>query len=216
MNDDMLQREILDELKWEPSIDPAEIGVAVKDGVATLTGHVDSYAQKLAAERAAKRVRGVRGVAEEIEVRIPMVTQRTDADIARAALNALQWNVRVPDEQVKVKVEDGWVTLEGEVDWGFQKEASVDAVRDLIGVCGVSNLLTVKPKVQTQEIKAKIAQAFKRSAELEADRIKVEAMNGKVTLSGKVHSWSERDEASRVAWAAPGVSAVVNQLMISS
>lgn len=216
MRDDVLQQDVQTELKWEPSINAAEIGVAVTDGVVTLTGYVDSYTQKVTAEKAAKRVRGVRGVAEEIEVRIPSVTKRTDADIVRAALNALEWNVRVPNERIKVKVENGWVTLEGELDWGYQKEAALDAVRDLIGVRGVSNLITIKPKVKTQEIKAKISEAFKRSAELDANRIIVEAADGGVTLTGKVHSWLERDEAARVAWAAPGVSTVQNYIAVSS
>jgi osmotically-inducible protein OsmY len=206
---------VINELKWEPSINPAEIGVAVKDGVVTLTGYVDSYAQKLTAEKAAKRVRGVRGVAEEIEVRIPSMTKRTDADIARAALNALAWNVRVPNELVQVKVEDGWVTLEGEMDWAFQKEAAMDCVRDLTGVRGVMNLISIKPRVKTEEIKTKIGEAFKRSAELDANRVIVEAADGKVTLTGKVHSWTERDEAARIAWAAPGVSTVQNYIAVS-
>jgi osmotically-inducible protein OsmY len=216
MRDDVLQQEVLNELKFEPSVNPAEIGVTVEDGVVTLTGYVDSYAEKLAAEKAAKRIRGVRGVAEEIEVRIPSAMKRTDADIARTALNALEWDVQVPNERIKVKVENGWVTLEGEVDWGFQREIAMDTVRDLMGVRGVFNMILVKPKVKTQEIKAKISDAFKRSAELDANRIIVEAADGKVKLSGTVRSWVERDEAARVAWAAPGVSAVENHIAISS
>jgi osmotically-inducible protein OsmY len=216
MTDNLLQREVLDELKWEPSLNAAEIGVAVKDAVVTLSGYVDSYAQKLAAEKAAKKVRGVRGVAEEIQVKIPTVTKRTDADIARAALNTLQWHVQVPEERIKVKVENGWVTLDGEVDWAFQKEAAMNCVRNLTGVSGVTNMLTVRPKVKIQEIKAKIGEAFKRSAELDANRIFVEATDGKVTLTGKVHSWAEKDEAARIAWAAPGVSTVQNYIAVSA
>jgi osmotically-inducible protein OsmY len=215
MRDEILQREVLDELKWEPSVNPAAIGVAVTDGVVTLTGYVDTYAEKLAAEKAAKRVKGVRAVAEEIEVKVSTLTERTDTDIAKAALNALQWNVQVPEEKIKVKVEDGWVILEGQVEWGFQKEAALDAVRYLTGVRGVSNLITIAPKIATYEIKDKIRDAFKRSAELDADRIRIDAADGKVTLSGKVHSWLEHDEAGRVAWAAPGVTTVVNQLAVS-
>jgi osmotically-inducible protein OsmY len=215
MTDNLLQREVLDELKWEPSINAAEIGVAVKDGVVTLSGYVDSYTQKLAAEKAVKKVRGVRAVAEEIEVRIPMVTRRTDADIARAALNALHWHVQVPEERIKVKVENGWVTLEGELDWAYQRDAAMTCVRDLTGVSGVTNLLTVRPKVKIQEIKTKIGEAFKRSAELDANRIVVEVINRKVRLSGKVHSWTERDEAARIALAAPGVSVVENRIAVS-
>ena len=144
------------------------------------------------------------------------MTTRADADIARAALNALEWDVRVPNELIKVKVENGWVTLEGELNWGYQREAAMDAVRDLTGVHGVTNQITIKPKVKTQEIKAKISDAFRRSAELDANRIIIEAADGKVTLSGKVHSWLEREEAARVAWAAPGVSTVQNYIAVSS
>ncbi|HSK79017.1 MAG TPA: BON domain-containing protein [Thermoanaerobaculia bacterium] len=215
MRDVGLQQNVLNELKWEPSIHAAEIGVAVKDGVVTLTGTVDSYSQKMAVEKAAKRVRGVLAVAEEIEVRIPSATRRTDADIARAALNALQWHIEVPDERIQVKVEDGWVTLDGDVDWNFQRDAAMDAVRDLIGVRGVTSLINVKPKVKVREIKAEIGEAFKRHAELDAHRITVDATDGKVTLSGKVHSWMERDEAARIAWAAPGVSTVQNHISVS-
>lgn len=215
MKDEVLQQDVINELKWEPSINATEIGVAVKDGVVTLSGYVDSYTQKMTAEKAAKRVRGVRGVAEEIEVKIPLTTKRTDADIARAALNALEWDVRVPNEKIKVKVEDGWLTLDGALDWAYQKDAAMDAVRDLIGVHGVTNLITIKPKVKTQEIRTKISEAFRRNAELDANRIKIEASDSKVTLSGKVHSWLERDEAARTAWAAPGVSTVQNDIVVS-
>lgn len=215
MNDNALQREVLDELQFEPSLNAAEIGVAAKDGVVTLSGYVDSYMQKLTAEKATKRVRGVRGVAEEIEVRIPMSTKRTDAEIARAVVNALEWDVRVPNEKIMVKLEDAWLTLEGQVDWAYEKEAAMESVRDLTGVRGVSNLISVRPHVGTVEIKDRIREAFRRSAELDADRIRVEAADGKVTLSGSVHSLLERDEAGRVAWAAPGVAKVENNLTVS-
>lgn len=215
MNDNALQREVLDELKFEPSLNAAEIGVAVKNGVVTLSGYVDNYTQKLTAEKAAKRVRGVKGLAEEIEVRIPSSAKRTDAEVARAALNALEWDVQVPHDKILVKVEDARVTLEGDVDWGFQKEAATKAVRHLMGVRGVSNLISVKPRVKTLEIKDRIREAFKRSAELDADGIRIDASDGEVTLSGSVHSLLERDEAGRVAWAAPGVAKVENNLSIS-
>lgn len=215
MNDNALQKAVLDELKFEPSLNAAEIGVAAKDGVVTLSGYVESFTQKLAAEKAAKRVRAVRGVAEEIEVRIPVSTKRTDAEIARAALNTLEWDVRVPKQKILVKVEDDWLTLEGEVDWAYQKDAALEAVRGLTGVRGVSNLISVKPRIKTVEIKEKIREAFRRSAELDADRIEIEATDGTVTLSGIVHSLIERDEADRVAWAAPGVAKVENNLTVS-
>lgn len=215
MNDSELQREVLDELRFEPILNAAEIGVAARNGVVTLSGWVDSYIQKLTAEKAAKRVRGVRGVAEEIEVRIPTSTTRTDAEIARAAINALEWNVRVPADRILVKVENAWLTLEGEVDWAFEKEAALEAVRDLTGVRGVSNLISVKPQVKVLEIKDRIREAFRRSADLDADSIRIDASEGTVTLSGSVHSLVERDEAGRVAWAAPGVAKVENNLAVS-
>jgi osmotically-inducible protein OsmY len=157
----------------------------------------------------------VRAVAEEIEVRLPSTMKRNDTDLAKAALDALGWDVEVP-RVIKVKAEGGWLTLEGEVEWGYQKEAAMRAVRYLTGVRGVTNLVTVRPRVQVGEIKTKIAQAFKRSAELEANRLAVEATGGRVTLSGTVHSWEEKDEANRIAWAAPGVVAVDNRIAIAA
>jgi osmotically-inducible protein OsmY len=210
-----LKKRVLEELEWEPSLNAAQIGVAVTDGVVTLSGTVGTYAEKLAAERATKRIKGVRAMAEEIDVRLPTTMKRTDTDLAKAALDALAWDVEVPKGAVKMKVEDGWLTLEGEVEWGYQKEAAMRSVRYMSGVRGVTNLVTVRPRVQVGEIKAKIAQAFKRSAELEANRLDVEAIGGRVTLSGSVHSWEERDEANRIAWAAPGVAAVDNRIAVS-
>lgn len=210
-----LQRAVLDEVDFEPTVNAAEIGVAVSDGVVTLTGFVDSYAEKLAAERAAKRVHGVKAVAEEIEVRLPLSMKRSDTDIASAALASLAWNTMLPEDQIQVKVEDGWVTLEGELPWAFQRNAAIDAVRVLPGVRGVSNFIAVKPNVATQEIRNRILGAFRRSAELDAEQITVETADGQVTLSGKVQSWTERDEAGRVAWAAPGVLRVENKISVS-
>jgi len=211
-----LQRDVLDELKFEPAVDAAEIGVTVKDGVVTLSGNVPSYSEKLAAEHAAKRVFGVKGVAEEIEVNLPAFYKRTDADIVRAAVNALEWNTLVPDDKIKVTVTDGWLTLEGEVDWQYQKVAALDAVQALAGVKWVSNLMTVKPKVSATSVKSDIVGAFKRSAELDAQNILVEVKGDEVTLSGKVRSLAEWGEAERTAWAAQGVSRVFNKININS
>jgi len=213
--DTELQRDVMDELKWEPAIKAAEIGVGVKDGVVTLSGYVDNFFKKWAAERAAARVFGVKAVAEEIQVRLPGSLKRPDEDIARAASNVLDWSVTVPHGRVKVQVQDGVVTLSGEVDWWYQKEAAEDAMRKLVGVVLVSNRITIKPAVKPQDVKDKIESAFQRNALLDARRVTVETHGGKVILRGSVRNWAEREQVERAAWAAPGVSEVESTIGIN-
>jgi osmotically-inducible protein OsmY len=215
MSDDLeLKHDVEAELEWDPSVDARQIGVTVKDGIVTLTGEVTSYAQKWNAERAAERVEGVIGIANEIEVKAP--GERSDADIAQAAVNALKWNVLVPSERVQVKVDNGWVTLRGEVSYEFERRAAERAVRDLPGVRGISNLITIKPRVEPRDIKSKIEETFRRQAALDANRISVQVNGGEVILRGTVHSWAEREQAERAAWAAPGVTSVKNLLAVSA
>ena len=214
-SDRELQLDVQDELRWEPGVDAADIGVTVKDGLVTLQGTVDSYAEKWAAEKAVKRLGGVKALAVDITVKLPDSSETTDADIAKAAENALEWNVAVPSDRITVTVENGFVTLEGEVDWEFQRSAAEDEVRYLRGVKGVMNEITIRPKVAPASIKDKIEAAFKRDAIIDAGLIDVQTDGGKVTLNGTVHSWAERNEAEDAAWAAPGVTEVIDNLTVA-
>ncbi|MEH0294661.1 BON domain-containing protein [Agrobacterium sp. CCNWLW71] len=214
MNDNTLRQNIIDELEFEPSIDAANIGVAVDAGVATLTGHVPTYMQKASVESIVLRVKGVKGLAEEIEVRPFSANLTADDEIAKRAVSTIKWNTVVPDDAVNVQVEKGWITLRGAVEWRYQKEAAADAIRPLSGVRGVTNWIEVKPKVSVADVKKRIEDALKRNAEVEAQKIKINVADGQVILEGQVDAWSERQAAERAAWAAPGVRSVVDHLRI--
>ena len=213
--DEKLQKDVLDEFKWDARVKPNEIGVSVKDRIVTLTGYVDAYTKRWAAEEAARRVRGVRAVANEIEVRLPSSSERTDADIAAAAARAIEWDSVVSPEQVKATVSKAWVTLNGEVEWQYQKADAERVVRRLVGVKGVTNLIQVKPKLSPSNIKGKIEDALTRSVKADAENIQVEVNGSAVVLKGNVRSYLEKKEAERAAWMAPGVAAVDNRLVIT-
>jgi osmotically-inducible protein OsmY len=213
--DSELKQDVIDELMWEPDINATEIGVAVKDGIVTLSGYVDTYHEKLAAERAAQGVSGVKAVVQETKVRLPGSLQRSDEDIAKAAANALAWTASVPHDRIKVKVQNGWITLSGQVDWRYQRDAAEDAVCNLMGVVGVSNQITVKPSPKPTEIKTKIESAFQRNALLDARRIDVHVRGDRVILEGSVRSYAEKKEAEQVACSAPGICEVENRIAVN-
>lgn len=211
-----LQRNVLEELQFEPSVDAAGIGVTVNDGIVTLAGIVKSYAEKTGAIRAAERCWGVRAVVDSLQVELPSLHERNDEDIARAVLNAFEWDVFVPQNRIKVKVEKGWVMLEGKVDYKYQKTAAENAVNNLAGINGVINTIDFIPLATPGEVKSKIENALRRAAEVDAKQITVDVLNGEVTLRGNVHSWVERNEAERAAWSAPGVRHVKDELAVAA
>jgi osmotically-inducible protein OsmY len=214
-SDSEIERDVKDELQWDPDLDATNIAVSVKDGVVTLAGYVKSYTDKYEAEAAAKRVASVRAVANDLEVRLPSVDERPDPDIARDAVAAIKSQLPISSEHIKVVVKNGWVSLEGQVEWQYQRQTAEKAVRRIKGVKGVSNLIQLRPRAQPEDIKRKIQEAFKRNAEVDANRIMVETNGSEVILKGTVRSWVEREEAERVAWSAPGVTKVEDRIAVS-
>lgn len=212
--DTELRHDVERELEWDPSVDAGQVGDAVKDGIVTLTGEVDSYAQKWNAERATERVAGVRGVANELKIRSS--NEHNDTDIAKAAADALKWNAFLPADHVMVKVENGWVTLSGQVTHDYERRAAERNMRYLRGVKGVADLITVKPHVEAKDLKKKIDESIKRHAALDAQHITVTVDDGEVSLRGVVRSWAERHDAENTAWAGPGVKSVANHLTVSA
>lgn len=213
-NDLEIQQDVITELKWQPFLQAANIGVSVKNGIVTLSGTVDSYAQKMDAEKAVKKVTGVKAIAEDIQIGVSPALKKTDAEIAESVLNALKWHTAVPEQKITVKVEDGVVTLTGEVEWEYQRNSAKNAVSSLLGVRNVTNLISVKPKVTAFDVRTKITQALHRTATIDAERITIEVEAGKVRLHGKVRSFAEKEDIETAAWCAPGVSKVESYIEV--
>ncbi len=212
--DAQLKNDVCAELDWDPSINASQVGVAVKDGIVTLTGHLDTYAEKHAVERAVQRVHGVQAIAVEMDVKLDPGHRRSDSDIAAAAQSAFKWHAQIPMDRIQVQVEKGWVTLSGEVDWEYQRREAEKAVRPLTGVVGVSNAIKLKPRVTPANLAQRIREALARHAEHEAKHIEMGVEGGVVTLRGRLDSWAERAAAAGATWSAPGVSSVVNEIKV--
>jgi len=214
MNDSDLRQLVIDELEFEPAIDASNIGIAAKDGIVTLSGFVSSYAEKMTAERAVRRVKGVHAIAQEIEIRYATAKKINDDEIALRCVNIINWDTTLPDDKIKVKIERGWVTLTGEVPWHFQRIAAESGVRKITGVTGITNLISIKAHVQASDIKKRIEEALKRSAEVEANSIRVVVTDSSVRLEGKVHDWREREIVEKAAWSVPGVMTVDDRMTV--
>ncbi|OUM00915.1 BON domain-containing protein [Variovorax sp. JS1663] len=214
--DAQLKHEVEQELEWDPAVNASHVGVAVDKGVVTLSGHLETYGEKYLVERAVQRVQGVKALAVELDVKLAPGHKRNDSELAQAAEAALTWHTLVPDERLTVKVEGGWVTLRGDVDWEYQRNAAAQAIRSLTGVLGFTNEIVIKPRVMSSNVTTRIREALARHAEREADRIEVQVSGATATLKGTVHSWAERAAAQGAAWSAPGVTSVINELKVGA